>query len=60
MLHFAVVFWIPAYAGMTGGTGVHIRHAGERQHPGGVTKRNFATLNEYKLPGFVPQPSLEN
>jgi len=43
MLPFAVVFWIPAFAGMTAETGTHIRHAGEARHPGGFPKRKFST-----------------
>jgi len=43
MLRFAVVFWIPASAGMTVETGAHIRHAGESRHPGGFPKRKFST-----------------
>ena len=39
MLRLAVVFWIPAFTGMTAATGAHIRHAGERRHPGGFSKR---------------------
>jgi len=43
MLRFAVVFWMPAFAGMTAKSGVRIRHAGESRHPGGFPKRKFST-----------------
>jgi hypothetical protein len=34
ILRFAVVFWIPAFAGMTAGSGAQIRRAGGSRHPG--------------------------
>ena len=49
MLRFVVVFWIPAFAGMTAETGAHIRHAGESRHPGGFPKRKFSTPKNIKL-----------
>jgi hypothetical protein len=46
MLRFAVVFWMPAFAGMTVETGAHIRHGGESRHPGGFPKRKFSTSKD--------------
>jgi len=42
-----VVFWILAFNGMTEGTGTHVRHAGERRHPGVIPRTQLINPKEY-------------
>jgi hypothetical protein len=44
-----VVFWIPAFAGMTAGTGADIRHAGERRHPRVLPRTQLLNLKKYNI-----------
>jgi hypothetical protein len=48
MWHFAVVFWIPAFAGMTAGTGADVRHAGESRYPGVLPRTQLLNLKKYR------------
>ena len=49
MLRFAVVFWMPAFAGMTAETGAHMRHAGESRIQGASQNASFQPQRVYWL-----------
>jgi hypothetical protein len=51
MLRFEVDFWIPAFAGMTEGTGAQVCHAGEGRHPGVVPETQLVNPNKYTWQG---------
>ena len=46
-MRFEVDFRIPSFAGMTEGTGVQFRHAGEPRQPGVVPETQLLNINAY-------------